>query len=375
MTSTELQIKNIVYEEFSKLISNIEGDFKTNFVKKRYNFLLSQLDETITANMVFVSSFESKSGFAIETCAKRIARLKFGDENVPAIVNPRNVKHNINPNTISGQIIVTDIDTDNGELRGNISTFRATNVAAGKGSSRSESGVTQTSIKSLLPMAQKYKASGYHTNAKYREGDPEELSMYGIRQSKLDIFYDFIIQCLDSGWSKSKTIKEIYTKGYTGSKSNVFDYLCKIEQKENRYFEVQPYIQTMTEALKYRTGSIGKEKDYITREGIFRYMWMNTELTVAHKNFIYDQYPAVQELHRCIKEFRNIFKKRNIPLLYLFIEKYCKSELKALKSFAEGLKRDIDAIENAVAYDYSNGFVEGTNSRLKMIKRTMYGRC
>ena len=49
--------------------------------------------------------------------------------------------------------------------------------------------------------------------------------------------------------------------------------------------------------------------------------------------------------------------------------------IKAIKSFAEGLKRDIDAIENAVAYDYSNGFVEGTNSRLKMIKRTMYGRC
>lgn len=59
----------------------------------------------------------------------------------------------------------------------------------------------------------------------------------------------------------------------------------------------------------------------------------------------------------------------------MFIEKYCKSKIKALKSFAEGLKRDIDAVENAVVYDYSNGFVEGTNSRLKMIKRTMYGRC
>lgn len=35
----------------------------------------------------------------------------------------------------------------------------------------------------------------------------------------------------------------------------------------------------------------------------------------------------------------------------------------------------MDAVENAVAYDYSNGFVEGTNSRLKMIKRTMYGKC
>lgn len=39
----------------------------------------------------------------------------------------------------------------------------------------------------------------------------------------------------------------------------------------------------MTEGLKYKTGSIGKEKDYITREGIFRYMWMDTELTVTHK--------------------------------------------------------------------------------------------
>lgn len=163
MTNTEIQIKSIVYEEFSKLVETIEGDFKTNFVKKRYNFLLSQLDETITANMVFVSSFESKSGFAIETCAKRIARLKFGEENVPAIVNPRNVKHNINPEIINGQIIVTDIDIDNGDLRGNISKFRATNVASGKGSARVESGITQSSIKTLLPMAQKYKADSYYT--------------------------------------------------------------------------------------------------------------------------------------------------------------------------------------------------------------------
>ena len=131
----------------------------------------------------------------------------------------------------------------------------------------------------------------------------------------------------------------------------------------------------MTECLKYKTGSIGKKKDYITREGVFRHMWMNTELTDDHKKYIFDKYPNIWELHCCIKEFRNIFKKRNVPLLYLFIEKYSNSSIKALKSFADGLKRDIDAVENAVAYNFSNGFVEGTNSRLKMIKRTMYGRC
>ena len=104
-------------------------------------------------------------------------------------------------------------------------------------------------------------------------------------------------------------------------------------------------------------------------------MWMNAELTTAHKKFIYSRYPKVWELQCCIKEFRTIFRKRNVPLLYLFIEKYCKSKIRTIKSFVEGIKRDIDAVENAVAYDYSNGFVEGTNSKLKMIKRTMYGRC
>ena len=156
-------IKRIVFEEFSKVVTNIEGDFKNNFVRKRYNFLLSQLDENMTANMVFVSSFESKSGFAIETCAKRIARLRFGDENVPTIVNPHNIMHNIDENTINGQIIITNVNTDDGNLRGEISAFRANNIASGSGQNRVESGVTQNSIKeNLLPLAEKYKSSTIH---------------------------------------------------------------------------------------------------------------------------------------------------------------------------------------------------------------------
>ena len=63
-------IKEIIVEEFSKLTKLIEDDFATNYKRKVNNFLLSQMDEQITASMVFVSSFESKSGFAIETCAR-----------------------------------------------------------------------------------------------------------------------------------------------------------------------------------------------------------------------------------------------------------------------------------------------------------------
>jgi hypothetical protein len=157
-------IKQIVIEEFSKLTDTIEQDFEKNYKRKVNNFLLSQMDENITASMVFVSSFESKSGFAIETCAKRIARLKFGEENVPAVVNPRNLANNIDANTINGQVVVTDVDTHNGNLRGEISAFRANNVAIGNGKNRVESGVTQNSIKeNLLPLATTYKSNSIYT--------------------------------------------------------------------------------------------------------------------------------------------------------------------------------------------------------------------
>ena len=158
------KIKQIVVEEFSKLTKLIENDFTANYKRKINNFLLSQMDEQITASMVFVSSFESKSGFAIETCAKRIARLKFGEENVPVIVNPRNLPHNIDHKTISGQVVVTDVDTHNGDLRGEIAAFRANNEAHGRGQTRVDSGVTQLSIReNLFPLAKKYKTTSIYT--------------------------------------------------------------------------------------------------------------------------------------------------------------------------------------------------------------------
>ncbi|MEI3577804.1 MAG: hypothetical protein V8Q07_04985 [Acutalibacteraceae bacterium] len=157
-------IKRIVFEEFSKLTDLIEKDFAENYKRKVNNFLLSQMDENITASMVFVSSFESKSGFAIETCAKRIARLKFGEENVPSIVNPRKFAHNFDETKVSGQIVVTDVDTHNGNLRGEISAFRANNEAIGRGKSRVESRVTQNSIKeNLLPLSEKYRTNSIYS--------------------------------------------------------------------------------------------------------------------------------------------------------------------------------------------------------------------
>ena len=62
-----------------------------------------------------------------------------------------------------------------------------------------------------------------------------------------------------------------------------------------------------------------------------------------------DTYPQFRALKSCIQEFREIFQKKNMLYLYLFIEKYKNSDLKELSRFTSGLEKDLSAIENAVA--------------------------
>lgn len=95
---------------------------------------------------------------------------------------------------------------------------------------------------------------------------------------------------------------------------------------------------------------------------------MNGELSREHRDYLWKQMPILWEVEQCIKEFRYLFNKKSLPLLYLFIDRYKSSQIKELSGFVAGLQKDISTVENAVASDLSNGFVEGTNSKLKMIK-------
>jgi transposase len=50
------------------------------------------------------------------------------------------------------------------------------------------------------------------------------------------------------------------------------------------------------------------------------------------------------------------------------------SALREFRDFAAGLRRDYAAVEAAVTSAWSSGQVEGQVTRLKLVKRSMYGR-
>ena len=50
------------------------------------------------------------------------------------------------------------------------------------------------------------------------------------------------------------------------------------------------------------------------------------------------------------------------------------TDIPELQGFAAGLRRDKAAVAAALSLEWSNGQVEGQINRLKLVKRTMYGR-
>lgn len=187
----------------------------------------------------------------------------------------------------------------------------------------------------------------------------------------MEQFYDYIIKELTAGLSRKDVYRSILAKGCKAGQTAAYEYMNKII--ERHHIDIAVYKSSSEEAIQKR--NILQKYDHLSRAGIFRFLWMKTELTELHRSYIMDNYPQLRVLDVCIREFREIYQRKSMSLLYLFIEKYTKSNLGEIARFAKGLARDVNAVENSVASPLSNGFVEGTNSKLKMIKRTMYGRC
>ena len=72
--------------------------------------------------------------------------------------------------------------------------------------------------------------------------------------------------------------------------------------------------------------------------------------------------------------FVNILRKRDVDALSTWLVEAQTSSIREFQQFAQGIERDRAAEEAALSREESNGQVEGQITKLKLIKRSMYGR-
>ena len=73
-------------------------------------------------------------------------------------------------------------------------------------------------------------------------------------------------------------------------------------------------------------------------------------------------------------EFMTAMHIRDVPRFDAWLETAVSANITEWRIFVEGLRRDLEAVHNGITLTWSQGPVEGSIHRLKLIKRAMYGR-
>ena len=222
---------------------------------------------------------------------------------------------------------------------------------------------------SLRAISRKLRCSR-NTVTKYLCGDMENICMTTL-SSGVDIYRDYIMKSLADGVCRSNILRGMRSQGLKCGNTAAYDYMNKLAAHYG--IELIP-MRNCSPEQKEKRKEISKYT-YVSRKTVFRFLWMGEDLDEAMRVWIFEKYPDVRILYTCIHEFREIFRKEHQSLMIRFIEKYRDSGIKLLSGLARSFEDDIDAILNAISSRLSNGFVEGTNNKLKMVNRTMYGRC
>ena len=81
--------------------------------------------------------------------------------------------------------------------------------------------------------------------------------------------------------------------------------------------------------------------------------------------------PSLIEARAVIADFHAMIRKKTGSSLESWLER---AQSSPVGSFANGIRKDLAAVRAAIVSPWSNGQTEGQITKLKLVKRQMYGR-
>jgi transposase len=99
-----------------------------------------------------------------------------------------------------------------------------------------------------------------------------------------------------------------------------------------------------------------------------------TEMERDHLTAFRQLAPPLDTAYLLAQEFLAMMRNREGQRLDDWLMQAHESQISELESFAHGVERDKRAVQAGLTLDINNGQVEGQVTRIKLIKRMMYGR-
>ena len=80
---------------------------------------------------------------------------------------------------------------------------------------------------------------------------------------------------------------------------------------------------------------------------------------------VIEQYPIIGRLYDVGKNFKEVLFSQKPKELEKWMEECALLDIEEITSFMNGLKRDIQAVKNAIKMGYNNGLAEGSVNKLE----------
>jgi hypothetical protein len=166
---------------------------------------------------------------------------------------------------------------------------------------------------------------------------------------------------------------ELRAKGYNGSGRAVYRYLATLEPSAFplKRSVVSPGSQntSLTPPNPLRTISV-QQATWL----FFRKPDELKEEELERLRLLRQASPHIETTYLLVKQFLQMVRERTGEQLDTWLAAVQASHLEAFASFVTGVQQDKDAVLAGLTLEWSNGPLEGNVNRLKLIKRSMYGR-
>jgi transposase len=205
---------------------------------------------------------------------------------------------------------------------------------------------------------------------------PERTRIHSGGKKVIDPYKDYLVQRWNEGCrSAQQMYREIKEQGYTGSGSAVARFVAPLRAKKGKarsFKSVQPEAVTMVNREEVKT------KRPPTARQVAHWMTFKEEQRLDWQQSYLDrlcqQDAQIAQTYELIHTFTTMLREREGERLDEWLDQVEKQGVPELQSFAQGLKKDYDAVKTGLTLKWSNGQTEGQVHRLKLIKRQMYGR-
>jgi transposase len=185
-------------------------------------------------------------------------------------------------------------------------------------------------------------------------------------RSVIDPYKAYVLKRWQEGCRKgSQLCQELKTQGYRGSERAVYRYLTFLQER-------------LLPAEQPATGRVAPLEPFSAKQAVWLLIRQPEELDEQQQQeltSLCQTSPEIERAYHLAQSFRSMLRQRQgKERLDGWLQEASSSNLPELQQFAAGIQRDKAAVQAGLSLPYSNGPVEGHINRLKLIKRSMYGR-